>query len=84
MKAVVENMMGRPSRNASAVIAQVALMGVFVRRFRAAQTRYKGTPPSRENDHSILCKSTMLQANPYRSITLGASLRAHTHKGADQ
>lgn len=30
-KAVVLNMMGMPSRNASAVIAQVELMGVFVR-----------------------------------------------------
>ena len=53
-KAVVEKRMGRPSRNASAVMAQVAFRGVCRCSFIAPQTRYKGTPPSRENAHSIL------------------------------
>lgn len=55
-KAARECSMGRPSRKASAVMAHTAFVGVRVRRFTAAQTRYKGTPPSRENDHSILDK----------------------------
>ncbi len=46
--------MGRPSRKARAVMAQTAFVGVRVRRFTAAHTLYRGTPPSRENDHSIL------------------------------
>lgn len=55
-KAVIEKSMGRPIRKASAVMAQTAFVGVRVRRFTAAHTLYKGTPPSRENDHSILNK----------------------------
>ena len=53
-KAVVENRMGRPSRNASAVIAQVAFSGVCRCPLMAPHTRNRGTPPSRENAHSIL------------------------------
>ena len=52
--AVLEKSMGRPSRKPMAVMAQVAFRGVPVRLLIADQTRYKGTPPSRENDHSIL------------------------------
>ena len=52
--AAEENNMGSPSRNPIAVMAQVAFRGVPVRLLTAAHTRYKGTPPSRANDHSIL------------------------------
>ncbi len=52
--AVVENRMGKPRRNASAVMAQVAFNGVCRCPLMAPQTRNKGTPPSRENAHSIL------------------------------
>ena len=52
--ATLDQIMGRPSRNASAVIAQTALLGAWVRGLRDAQTLYSGTPPSREKLHSIL------------------------------
>lgn len=45
---------GRPSRNAAAVMAQTAFTGVPVRPFTAAQTWCKGRPPSREKAHSAL------------------------------
>lgn len=59
-KAVVEKRIGRPSRNASAVMAHVAFRGVCRCTFMAAHTRYKGTPPSLENAHSILQSSTQM------------------------
>ena len=54
--AALEKSMGRPRRKPVAVIAHVAFSGVPVRLLIAAHTRYKGTPPSLENDHSILQK----------------------------
>lgn len=53
-KAVVEKRMGRPSRNASVVMAHVAFTGVRVRRLTAAHTWCKGTPLSRDSEYSIL------------------------------
>ena len=41
-----ENRMGRPRKNASAVIAQVALRGVAVRLLTTTHTLYSGTPAS--------------------------------------
>ena len=52
--AATDQSMGRPSRNASAVMAQTALVGVCVRGFSCAHTLCSGTPPSREKLHSIL------------------------------
>ncbi len=52
--AVRDQSMGRPSRNASAVIAHTAFVGVCVRLLMRAHTLYSGTPPSREKAHSIL------------------------------
>ena len=49
-----EKSMGRPSRNASAAMAQTAFTGVPVIGFSADHTPCKGTPRSRANDHSIL------------------------------
>ena len=46
--------MGRPIRNAIAVMAQTAHRGVPVLSSTDPHAWYKGTPPSRENDHSIL------------------------------
>ncbi len=54
--AALEKSMGRPRRKPVAVIAHVAFRGVPVRLLIAAHTRYNGTPPSLENDHSILRK----------------------------
>ena len=46
--------MGSPIRKAIAVMAHVAHRGVPVLGSIASQAWYKGTPPSRENAHSIL------------------------------
>lgn len=53
-RAALDQSMGRPSRNPIADMAQVAFSGVPVCMLTAAHTRYKGMPPSRANDHSIL------------------------------
>ena len=68
--------MGRPSRNASAVMAQTAFVGVRVRRLTAAHTLYKGTPPSREKDHSIL--------NRQHACGQGALLSQHPSQATPQ
>lgn len=63
--------MGRPIRNAIAVMAHTAFVGVRVRRFTAAHTRYKGTPPSRENDQSILRTDDRVRVNASLDMPCG-------------
>ena len=52
--AAVEWSMGRPSRKAKMTMAHTARMGVPDVLSMADHSRWKGTPPSRLNDHSIL------------------------------
>ncbi len=53
-KATVELSMGRPRMKAKQTMAHTALMGVPVSGFTLDHSLCPGTPPSRENDHSIL------------------------------
>ena len=54
VKATVLYSIGRPSKNANAVIAHTLLTGVPVSGLTDDHSRWPGTPPSREKDHSIL------------------------------
>ena len=53
-KAAVEWSMGRPSRKAKMTMAQTARIGVPDVLLMADHRRWKGTPPSRLKDQSIL------------------------------
>lgn len=57
-KATVELSMGRPRMKAKQTMAHTALMGVPVSGFTLDHSLWPGTPPSRENDHSILLTTT--------------------------
>ena len=53
--ATLDQIMGRPSRNASAVIAHTALLGVWVRGFRAPRL-YTAGRPRRGRSSTASCK----------------------------
>ena len=60
--------MGRPSRKAMTTMAQIAKTGVPVRLFTALQSWWKGMPPSRLKDHSILQTAWDVLLGPFSRL----------------
>ena len=79
--AAKDQSMGRPSRNASAVMAQTAFVGVSVRRFTRAHTLYSGTPPSRRSS-TAFCAQWRHQARRQQMLRGRHMLMAQTGQKA--